>query len=319
MIKGLAMKKVAKRYRALGTMIDLTIFGTDKEELLDAAFELIQHYEDLFTVNRDQSDLMNVNHAAGVRPAQVPDPVYQLTKLAILKSQENFGFNAAIGPLVKLWHIGFDDARLPSQAEIDQRLQLIDPSEIALSDDDFSIFLRKKGMEIDLGGIAKGYIADRVRDLWRAHGVTSGIINLGGNLVMVGDAPHHPDGLWRVGVRHPMKQTGESVIQLATGPGSVVTSGIAERHLEIGGKSYHHIIDPRTGWPHDNDVASVTVLTDGSVDGEIETTRLFFANRPPQDYGFGAIFVYRDKSVKVVNVDSDLVQIIDPAFHFREK
>jgi thiamine biosynthesis lipoprotein len=317
-----ATQKIAKRYRALGTVIDLVVYGSSDENLLDDGFALIKHYEDIFTVNRENSELMKVNHAAGLEPIQVSDPVYQLTKIAIGTSQKHFGFNAAIGPLVKLWHIGFSDARLPEPDEILERLALISPDEIVLNDDEFSIFLPRKGMEIDLGGIAKGYIADRVQDLWRARGVTSGLINLGGNLLLMGKAPHQPDKKWRVGIRNPLNQTGETIAQIVTSASSVVTSGIAERHLEVDGKSYHHIIDPRTGYPHDNDIASVTVLSRDSIDGEIETTHLFFAdhalenwldNRPEL---YGAVFVSRDKKIKVVGIPQEMVKIVDDRFSF---
>ncbi|AYG01779.1 FAD:protein FMN transferase [Lactococcus allomyrinae] len=318
----IATKKISKRYRALGTVIDLTIYGTTDEQLLDDGFRLIKYYEDIFTVNREQSELMMVNDAAGISAVQVSDPVYQLTKIAVGKSQEHFGFNAAIGPLVKLWHIGFSDARLPQQSEIDEYLKLISPDEIILNDEEFSIFLPKKGMEIDLGGIAKGYIADRVQDLWRAHGISSGMINLGGNLILMGEAPHQKNRKWRVGIRNPLNNNGISIAQILTRESSVVTSGIAERHMEVDGKSYHHIIDPETGYPHNNQIASVTVLSKRSIDGEIETTRLFFANQPIENWlenhpdVYGAIFISRDKKIKVVGIPQSQVYIADSSFEF---
>ncbi len=316
-IKNLASEKVAKRYRALGTVIDLAVYGTTDERLLDEAFGLIKHYEDMFTVNRENSELMDVNHAAGLVPVQVSDSVYQLTKIAIEKSREHFGFNAAIGPLVKLWHIGFADAKLPMNSEIIERLALINPDEVQLDDQNFTIFLSKKGMEIDLGGIAKGYIADRVQDLWRARGISSGIINLGGNLVLMGKAPHQSNKKWRVGVRNPLNQTGETIAQIMTDASSVVTSGIAERHFELEGKSYHHIIDAETGYPHETNIASVTVLTPLSIDGEIETTRLFFASQVPENYAYGVIFVYRDKSIELVNIDPKNIHITNTEFYLK--
>ena len=177
-----AANKITKSYRALGTVIDLTIYGCQDEGILDQSYQLIKYYEDIFTVNREKSELMTVNQMAGIESVQVTEPIYQLTKISLEKSKEHFGFNAAIGPLVKLWHIGFSDAKVPSQAEISEKLKLINPDEIVLKDEEFSIFLPKKEMEIDLGAIAKGYIADRIKDFWRAYGVSSGIINLGGNL-----------------------------------------------------------------------------------------------------------------------------------------
>ena len=197
---------LTKHFRALGTSISLTVFGTLDQAVLEKSADLVNHYEDILTVNRDHSQLMSVNQAAGKFPVQVEASVYQLTKLAVEKSRANFGFNAAIGPLVKLWHIGFSDAKVPSEQQISERLSLIDPWQIELNDADQSIFLKKAGMEIDLGAIAKGYIADRIQDLWHAYGIACGIINLGGNLLMVAKPPHHCDGLWRIGLRSPFSE-----------------------------------------------------------------------------------------------------------------
>ncbi len=127
---------LTKHFRALGTSISLTVFGTLDQTVLEKSADLVNHYEDVLTVNRDHSQLMSVNQAAGKFPVQVEASVYQLTKLAVEKSRANFGFNAAIGPLVKLWHIGFSDAKVPSEQQISERLSLIDPWQIELNDAD---------------------------------------------------------------------------------------------------------------------------------------------------------------------------------------
>lgn len=315
-----ALHKISKKYRALGTVIELTLFGTQSKELLDEAFALIQYYEELLTVNRETSELMAINLSAGLEAVQVSAPVYQLTKLAIQKSQEHFGFNAAIGPLVKLWHIGFLDAKLPAEKEIQKQLVLSNPDHILLKDETFSVFLPQKGMELDLGGIAKGYIADRIQDLWHAKGYERGIINLGGNLILMGDPPHHSDGQWRVGIRNPLDNSRQSIVQIIAGEGSVVTSGISERYLNVGGKTYHHIIDPETGYPHDNRIASVTVFSKKSIDGEIETTRLFFADKPQEKWllegrgVYGALYVTRDRKIIAVGIPRNQIKILDERF-----
>lgn len=317
-----AANKITKSYRALGTVIDLTIYGCQDEGILDQSYQLIKYYEDIFTVNREKSELMTVNQMAGIESVQVTEPVYQLTKISLEKSKEHFGFNAAIGPLVKLWHIGFSDAKVPSQAEISEKLKLINPDEIVLKDEEFSIFLPKKGMEIDLGAIAKGYIADRIKDFWRAYGVSSGIINLGGNLLLMGEAPHQTNKKWRVGVKNPLSSRKEPILQILTEESSVVTSGIAERYLKVNNKSYHHIIDPETGYPHPNSLASVTVLSRKSIDGEIETSRLFFADGPIENWltehpeVFGAIFISKNKKIKTVGIPKYQIYIADKSFEF---
>ena len=326
MIENFAAHRLNRQHFALGTSIDLTIFGSTDASILEKSCNLIDEYEDRLTVNRAVSEVMDINQAAGLAPAQVSSSTYQLVKIAVQKSQQHFGFNAAIGPLVKLWHIGFQDARVPENQEILQRLQLTSPDSIILDDENQTVFLPKAGMELDLGGIAKGYIADRLQDFWRAHGISSGIINLGGNLICMGQRPNtpgHTDGLWRIGVRNPLEATSDAIAIVTMPACSAVTSGIAERYLEVAGKSYHHIIDPETGQPHDNQSASITIFSKASIDGEIETTRLFFADGPvpnwqnPQTGLYAALFAYRDKTLEAIGLSRDQVQILDSDYRWR--
>lgn len=306
MIKDLALEQVVGHHHALGTSITLQIFGTQKRDLLQKSFELIDHYEDLLTVNRDESEVMDINHAAGDHPVQVSSPVYGLVKLAVEKSRENFGFNALIGPVVKLWHIGFKGAHVPKDSEIKERMLLTDPFKVVLNDQDQTVFLKMKGMELDLGGIAKGWIADRIRDLWLAYGVEAGIINLGGNILLVGDSPKRANGQWVIGIQDPKEPRGDNITSVMVSQCSAVTSGTYERYLVVDGHKYHHLIDPRTGYPVETDLAGVTTFTKTSVEAEIECKRLFFASHPMKNWHddsdrIGAIFVYNDEHVEYDN------------------
>lgn len=306
MIKDLALEQVVGHHHALGTSITLQIFGTQKRDLLQKSFELIDHYEDLLTVNRDESEVMDINHAAGDYPVQVSSPVYGLVKLAVEKSRENFGFNALIGPVVKLWHIGFKGAHVPKDSEIKERMLLTDPFKVVLNDQDQTVFLKMKGMELDLGGIAKGWIADRIRDLWLAYGVEAGIINLGGNILLVGDSPKRANGQWVIGIQDPKEPRGDNITSVMVSQCSAVTSGTYERYLVVDGHKYHHLIDPRTGYPVETDLAGVTTFTKTSVEAEIECKRLFFASHPMKNWHddsdrIGAIFVYNDEHVEYDN------------------
>ncbi|WP_404388305.1 FAD:protein FMN transferase [Ligilactobacillus animalis] len=323
-MEDLAHKTIHKTYRGLGTNIYLTAFGSAKVSDLDDSYALLQAYETALTVNRSTSELMDVNDAAGIKPVAVSDSTYQLTKLAIKTSQENFGFNALIGPLVKLWKIGFSGANVPPKEAIASQLSLIDPTQVELDDDKFTIFLKQAGMQLDLGAIAKGYIADRIQDLWAAKGISSGMINLGGNLLLKGLAPHHPDGLWRIGIQDPFTKRGNSILSVKYGPCSAVTSGIYERLLKTNGKTYHHILDPKTGYPHENNLASVTVFTKTSVQAEIETTRLFFADGPQLDWQptsevYGAIFITKDRTIQICGLEPADVFLLDDSFKLEFK
>lgn len=292
-------------HRALGTKIVLTVYGDQYFLLLSRSMKLIDEYEDRLTVNRPVSELMAVNHAAGRTPKMVSPSTYELVKLAVHYSRENFGFNALIGPLVKLWKIGFAGAQIPSEQEIQARLQLTDPYQVLLDDENRTVYLEQPGMELDLGGIAKGYIADRIRDLWEAQGVPAGIINLGGNLLFVGRSPRRADGQWIIGVQDPQQKRGQDLLTVRQPACSAVTSGTYERFLEVDGKKYHHILDPRTGYPVKTDLAGVTVFTQQSVMGEIEAKRLFFHGGPLPDWqdqsgNLGAVLVTQTGAVSQI-------------------
>lgn len=304
MINNLSYKKNQKSIYALGTEINLTTFETRDDLAIDHAVDLIESFENLFTVNRTHSEVMDINYAAGKNPVQVSPATYFLIKKAVKYSREQFGFNVSIGPLVKLWKIGFAGANKPKDEDIKAKIKIIDPMQIQLDDSNLTVFLRHSGMELDLGGIAKGYIADRIRDLWRAFGIKNGIIDLGGNLLFVGDSVHD-DKKWIIGIQSPINNRGISLGNVKMPACSAVTTGIYERFLEIDGKKYHHIIDPRTGYPLQTDLASVTVFTRDSIIGEIEAKRLFFSGNTKVKLTnelYGAVFVYQDGSYKSVGI-----------------
>ena len=306
MIKNLALEQQVGQHHALGTSITLQIFGALDKSVINDSFTLIDHYEDLLTVNRDESEVMDVNHAAGKHPVQVSSGTYDLIKLAVEESRKNFGFNALIGPVVKLWAIGFKDAHVPTDDQIKERMKLIDPFSVDLNDVDQTVFLKKSGMELDLGGIAKGWIADRIKDFWMAYGVHAGIINLGGNILLVGDSPKRASGQWSVGVQDPKEPRGNNIASVMVPQCSAVTSGTYERYLEVDGHKYHHLIDPRTGYPVETNLAGVTTFTKYSVEAEIECKRLFFAGKPVAGWHdnpdrIGAVFVYNDEHVEYDN------------------
>lgn len=255
----------------MGSPIQLRLFEHNAA-LASAVFRLIKQYEDLFTVNREPSEVMAINRAAGQHPVVVSQPVFQLIRCARAASLlPDSAFNLAIGPLVKRWKIGFHGDAVPPAQDLHRLLSLTRPDRVILNEADASVFLMDTGMEIDLGAIAKGYIADRVRDYLRRQGVSEALINLGGNVHTLGA----PDGGWSVGLKKPFSPREALIGVLTVADKSVVTSGIYERYFEQDGQRYHHILDPRTGYPLDNELQSVTVISRDSLDGDIWTTLLF--------------------------------------------
>jgi thiamine biosynthesis lipoprotein len=294
-----------KRLRALGTNIVLSVFGEQDNAALIAAEFLIRQQEARLTVNQPHSEIMTINQLAGHDKIEVSSGTYALIKKAVLASQQHFGFNALIGPLVKLWKIGFNGANVPTDYDIKSRLSLCNPDNIIMDDALHAVKLVNAGMELDLGGIAKGFIADQIKSLWSAYGVMAGIIDLGGNLLFVGESPRRADGQWTVGIQNPDKARNINIGTVIKPACAAVTSGIYERFLIRNGKKYHHLLDPQTGYPLQTQLAGVTVFTRDSLQGELEAKRLFFAGQPIPGWekdtnNLGAVFVYQNGNTKTV-------------------
>ena len=148
--------------RMMGTVITISISHDNSEELLQNCFSMLKLYENRFSANSDSSELMQINFNAGVKPVIVHKDLYELIALGKEHSlAENSNLNIAIGPLVQTWRIGFSDAKVPTKEEIENVLEIIDPKFIHLDEETCSVYLTKKGMKIDLGALAKGYIADK--------------------------------------------------------------------------------------------------------------------------------------------------------------
>ncbi len=297
----------------MGSPILLKLFD-DNPTLARQVFQLIKQQENLFTVNRAASEVMSINQAAGHHAVIVSEPVYQLISVAHAVSLlPNSAFNFTIGPVVKRWKIGFQGREIPPSADIAALLKLTDPQQVQLNPAERSVFLLQPGMEIDLGAIAKGYIADVVQTFLRQQGVQQALINLGGNVQTLGSPPHEPAG-WGIGVKKPFGRDDELLGVLRVQGKSVVTSGIYERYFELDGRCWHHIFDPQTGYPLDNELLSVTVISDRSLDGDIYTTLLYglgveqglayIADQPAIE----AVFVTRDRQI-ICSAPGDFQQL----------
>jgi len=257
----------------MGSPIVLKLAEPD-ERLAGDVFRLIRQQENLFTVNRAGSQVMSINEAAGKHPVAVSAPVFALIERAREVSVlPGSCFNFAIGPLVKRWKIGFKGDSVPPAHELQALLTLTDPARVELDAQQRTVFLPLAGMEIDLGAIAKGYIADVVKTFLRQRGCFCGLINLGGNLQTL-DAPAG-EASWAIGLQKPFGEPGALVGTVAVSNKSLVTSGVYERYFELNGQRYHHILNPQTGYPLDNELLGVTVISDSSLDGDIFTTLLY--------------------------------------------
>ncbi|MBO7662461.1 MAG: FAD:protein FMN transferase [Clostridia bacterium] len=252
----------------LDTVITLTAY-CDRQVLEDALAES-GRYERLLSRTIEGSDVWRINHAEG-KPVEVDSVTAEVIRTSLEISGISEGaFDITIAPASVLWDFKADPPRLPSAKELDAAAQKINWRLIEL---DGNTVCLPAGMMIDLGAIAKGYIADAVSAYLRGRGVESAILSFGGNIICIGTKP---DGSpWKVGIQDIDRPSGEAMLALECTGGSVVTSGIYERGFDFEGVRYHHLLDPATGWPAWNDLASVTVLTDSSMYADALATAAF--------------------------------------------
>lgn len=259
---------------ALGTVCSVTVYSDDDDRLLPGAFSLIDRYEKLISRTIPESDIGKLNKGSGLGEVPVSPEVMELLKLSEkYRTLSDDRFDITISPLVDLWGIGTEHAGVPGKDEIEALLPLVDGSRVVLNEEKGTAYLPEKGMAVDLGGIAKGYIADRVTEYLEEQGAPGGIVDLGGNIRVFGKKP---DGsLFRVGIQNPFEERGIYLGIVELEEGSFVTSGIYERFFEHENRHYHHILDVKTGYPVENELAGVAIVTGSSAAGDALSTSVF--------------------------------------------
>lgn len=262
---------ISKSSFKLNTVVSITLYDSEDERIIDEAFQLCDYYENLLSRTKKESEIYQLNEKAH-NSYTVSDETKELLTKGFLYSQLSDGaFDLTLEPLTSLWNFGSSEERLPSPDEIKEALTHIGYQYLKL--DGNTITFEKDGMGIDLGAIAKGYIADKIKEFLVSKGVNSAIINLGGNILCVGEKP---DGsAFKVGIQKPFKDRNETIAVIEIRDLTVVSSGIYERFFTVDGKNYHHILNPSTGYPYENDLTSVTIVTKESVDGDALSTTCF--------------------------------------------
>jgi thiamine biosynthesis lipoprotein len=248
----------------MGTYVTITLneSGKSQQDLTRAAsdaFAQITKVDELMSTYKPESNLSRINQSAGIEPVPADPEVIDVVEKALYVSRLTDGaFDVTVGPLVNAWKIGSKDARVPSPEEIKQALSLVGYRNIEINKKAGTIFISKRGASIDLGGIGKGYASDRAVDVLKKAGIKGGIVACAGDIKVFG---LRPDGMpWTVGIQHPRKEDGALMAKLAVTDCALSTSGDYERYFIKDGVRYHHILDPRTGYPA-RGLMSVTVLS----------------------------------------------------------
>lgn len=267
-------KCISRTELTMGTVVKISLFDGGSEEILDKAFKCIEEIENLVSINKDGTELSLLNKNAGIKSIKLSDTSYDILNKGMYYTKlSKGGYDLTIGPLVKLWSIGLPEAKVPTIEEINYVLSKIDYSKVDMNPDTNEVFLTEKGMSIDLGSIAKGYATDEVVEILKNEGVKSAIIDLGGNIYALGLKEGNKN--WNIGIQNPFDNRGSAIGYLETSDKTIVTSGVYERYIEKDGIKYHHILNPRTGYPYDTAIQAVSIIADKSIDGDALSTLIF--------------------------------------------
>ena len=243
---------------AMDTVMEVAAYGPKAEEAVQEAEGQIKALENKLSRTKADSDVSRVNHNGTTPTTGLTYGTRALLPAALkYRDATNGAFDITIAPVMDAWGFTGDQFRVPEQSELDELLKYVNSDEIQIQEEPAYSVTLGEGQSIDLGGIAKGYTSDWVEQTFRANGIESGKISLGGNVFVLGTKPDGSD--WRVGIKDPRNESGLAAI-LSLRDAYAITSGGYERYFEENGKTYHHIIDPSTGYPADSGLLSVTVV-----------------------------------------------------------
>ena len=253
------------------TVITITLYDSKNEELLNTCFDYCKNFENLVSRTISTSDISRINTASG-SSVEVSDTTIELLKKGIEFGELTDGaFDITIAPLSELWDIKNNPGNVPSDTDISEALSHVNYKNIVIEGN--TVTLTDPEAAIDLGGIAKGYMADQLKEYLLREGVASAIINLGGNVLTIGEKP---DGnAFHIGIQKPFDEKNTTITSVSVKDTSVVTSGSYERYFEVNDTIYHHILNTDTGYPCDNELFSVTILSEKSIDGDALSTSCF--------------------------------------------
>jgi FAD:protein FMN transferase len=288
LLAGRQPREYASDQFLMDTLVSIKVYGNDSDQLRHAVTDayaemhriadLSDHFPRPGTAAFAASDICRINEQAGIKPVRVHRDILEMLELSRKFHDLSGGaFDVTIGPVMDLWGFGGDKPHVPPARKLAGALKLVDNSQLVLNEREQTVFLRKKGMKLDLGAVAKGYATEKALQVLKRDGIRQALIDAGGNIRVLGRNTRNAP--WRIGVKDPRK-SGAMVAVLSLENSSAVTSGDYYRYFETGGKRYHHILDPRTGYPAAEDM-SVTAITEDAGLADVLSTA-FFVLKPEQ-------------------------------------
>ncbi|TCO79977.1 FAD:protein FMN transferase [Marinisporobacter balticus] len=277
-LQGCSNKKevVTRSTFMLNTKLDISVWIEDKNrgvEIIQECFKRISEIEEKMSVNIENSEVNKINDHTQKEFISVSKDTSEVLNASLKYAKlSNGAFDPTIGKLVELWGIGKENFRVPKKAEIDEVLRYVD-YQLLINNGENKFKLAKDHMRIDLGGIAKGYAGDEVYKIIKKNSVEGAIINLGGNIIALGTKIDGSN--WRIGIQDPFEPTGTHIGVVEASDKAIVSSGNYERFSIVNEKRYHHIIDPKTGYPSENGIISATIIANYSMDADALSTAVY--------------------------------------------
>ncbi|MDR3165794.1 MAG: FAD:protein FMN transferase [Synergistaceae bacterium] len=280
------LKTVSRDGISMDTVVRMTASAAKTEseldEILEGAFGLLEEMEKKFSTHDPNSEISAVNAASGAEWVKISYDTYAVLASSINAARLADGaFDPTVGAVTLLWQKKLAEGKIPEDGEISEAVRKTDFGKLSLSAPD-GAFLDISGGAIDLGGVAKGYASAAVRDYLRKNDVTSALIDLGGNVAVMGGRAERGEAKrapWRVGIQHPAKPRGAPICVLEISEGAVITAGVYERFREVQGRRYTHIFDPRAGRPVDGELESVTVVSNDPTQADALSTAFMVMGR----------------------------------------
>jgi len=305
----------------MGTVVIQRIHHNEAERISGEVNERIAEIEAKMTINKPGGEINLLNDASGEGYVVLgDDTLYVLDKARYFSDVSNGAFDVAVGPLVKAWGIWSENPRVPRESEIDELLKLVNYKDVLIEKDNDRAMLKKSGQVVDVGGIAKGYAADEAIRIYKENGVESAFVSLGGNVAALGGKPD--DSPWKIGIRNPKGPQGSYIGIVSIKDGSVVSSGEYERFFEEDGVRYHHILDPKTGYPAKSDLVGVTIVSDLSIDADALSTAVFVLGFEEgmrlmeRIDGAEAVFITKDDEVYITDGLKSVFEFKDESKEF---
>lgn len=309
-----AAQEESGEYYALDTICTQKVTGGDAKAAAQEVASMLVRITSEMSMN-EGSDLYAVN-AAAPQGVEVSDETASLLSRALeLAAMTDGAFDPTIGPVSSLWDIS-GTPRVPSAQELAEAVKLVGYTGVTL--DGNTVTLDRAGMMLDFGGIGKGYAADLAAEIYEKHGVQSALLNLGGNIFAYGQKADGSD--FTIGLRDPYGEDTDYFALLPVSDTSLVTSGVYERFFVSDGVTYHHLFDPKTGYPADNGLVSVTVVCDSSTEADALSTALFVMGlEKGLEFAQGlteveAAFVTADRKVYITDGLKGKIEITDESY-----